>query len=421
MYAFVTLTASHLKKLKKHLINKARKCRAYVENAPSLKTIITEITSPAFIKAQILGLFSKIRLDLWIINGDEVSSGQRLDIIYAGHEMSKNYLIKLAFGSSYKENYIGKKWLWKIPKIIKEGNHNCSLTVIEVSESFGILFEKMKCLFIPLWIYGEFDYSGDNSPLLKKTTLKSDIMKIRKNKLAFEVTKEPSQLHNFYFNMYVPYIKKAHGNRAGIWSYDNVKKEFRKNGKLLLIKKETEYIAGVLLRFKSNRVKICLVGVKDGNLEYVRDGAMGALYCFLVRYASDRGFTRFESGGSRPFLRDGVLQYKKKWNQRISKSDKRGFFIKPLSKTEGVKGFLLNNPFIYKDKTELNGAIFVAGDHTLSEEDFAKIYKNYYYIEGLSKLVIYPLEEANSRLRSTVPPELSDRITMRSAEGIFKQ
>ena len=404
----LNIMAGPFKKLKTLLVRRALKYRAYINKAPNFKDILIEITSPGYFKSKISQLCNGLRLNLWIIIGDEISSRQRLVIMYAGHELGKNYLIKLAFSSSYSENYIGKKWLWKIPKIAKKSNHKCSLMVIEVFNSFRILFKSMKCFYIPFWIYGETDISVDNSLFSKSESLKSDIRRIKRNKYHFKLTDEPSQLHNFYYNMYTPYITKVHGNRSDVWSYDNVKRELRKHGELLLIKKGKDYIAGILLRRKkNNRAKLSLIGVKDGNFDYVRDGVIGALVYFSVSYLAEKGFTMFEHGGSRPFLKDGVLQYKKKWKQKICGRAKSGFLIKIRSKTNGAKGFFLNNPFIYEDKTELSGAIFVANDHPFFREDFVKTYKDY-HIEGLSKLEIYQFEEAGSRMWSIIQSSLTE-------------
>lgn len=367
--------------------------------------------------------FNILRLDLWTIMGDEISSGKKLVIFYAGRELDKNFLVRLAFDGTFEENYIGKKWLWQIPHIVKEGEHGCSLIVVEVPNSLRILSRKMKCLYIPSWVNGETDISVDNPSLFKhrNTSLKSDLTKIRRNKLQFEVTNDLYQLHNFFYNMYVPYITKVHSSRSKIMSYDYVKREFRKGGlfnDLLLIKEHEEYIAGVLLHYKKNRAKLSTLGVKEGNLDYVKDGAIGALFYFSVQYLAEKGATRIDFGGSRPFLKDGVLRYKRKWNQKISDKKEIGFLIKMVSKTEAVKGFFLNNPFIFEDKTGLNGAVFVESDQSLSKGDFVRIYKDY-YLNGLSKLVIYQFGQTIGEIKDIILPELSNKITVRSAESIF--
>ena len=104
---------------------------------------------------------------------------------------------------------------------------------------------------------------------------------------------------------------------------------------------------------------------------------------------------------------------------RIRNKEIMGLIIKPLSRADGVKGFFINNPFIYEDKTGLNGAIFVPGNRSLSKEDFAKIYKDY-YVKGLSKLVVYRFGEVNSKTPVAVPEEFSDRITMCTVESMFQ-
>ena len=365
----------------------------------------------------IFKLIDALRLDLWIIVGDEISSRQKLTMIYAGREKNRPFLIELAFGSSYRENYIGKKWLWKIPDIARESNNDCSLMVMEVPKSFRILYGQRKCLYIPSWVSGEIDISSHT----KSDSVKTDMRRIRKNNLHFEVTNGLSQFDDFYHNMHVPYIAKTFGNRAVIASYDFMRREFRKHGlynDLLLIKREEEYIAGILLGYTKNAVHLHSVGVRDGNLDYVKDGAIGALFYFPAVYSKEKGYSKVNFGLSRAFLKDGVLQFKKKRGMQIVDASKIGFLIEVLSKTVGVKGFFLNNPFIYIDKMRFKAAIFVPSDQSFSREDFARIYKDY-YLRGLSKLVIYRIGEANSGTWGVVPSEFSDTVAMCSADSIF--
>ena len=176
--------------------------RARSESGFSCRNFFIDITSLDFLKSQIVRLFNILRLNLWIITGNEISSGRELAILYAGHELGRNYLIKLAFGSSYRENYIGKKWLWKIPEIAKEDNKGCSLIVTEVPDRLRTLFERMSCMYIPFWIFGNVNIS----PHIIKDSVKTDIRRIRKNKLHYEVTNKLSELHDFYYNMYIPII-----------------------------------------------------------------------------------------------------------------------------------------------------------------------------------------------------------------------
>lgn len=356
-------------------------------------------------------------LKVWVITGEEILSKQELNIIYIGSEEHKNFLTNLAFGNSYKEDYIGKTWLWSIFKTVKARGNACSLMVAEVPKSSLVLFGKKKCFYIPFWVRGEVDISVDISSLIKSESLKSDLRRITRNKLHFELTNEVTQFHNFYYNMYLPHITKAHGNGAIILKYDFMKREFR-DCDLLLIKKEEEYIAGVLLAYTKKGARLWCLGVKDGNSDYIKDGAIGALFYFSVLHLKEKGHKGVNLGGSRAFFKNGILRYKNKWSQHIVGTHKIGFLIKPLSKTASVEGFFLNNPFIYVHKNQRNGAIFVEAGQAFSKEDFQKFYKDY-YLNGMSKLFIYRFGQGHSRNCEIVPPEFSGRITICSAESLF--
>ena len=357
-------------------------------------------------------------LNVWVITGKEILSKQKLTIIYIGSEKHKNFLTKLAFDNSYKEDYIGKTWLWRIFKTVKARGHACSLMVAEAPKSSLVLFGKKKCFYVPFWVTGEVDISADISSLIRnKRSLKSDLGRIKKNNLHFELTNEPAQFDNFYHNIYLPYITKRFGNRAVIVTYDFMKREFR-NCDLLLVKKEKEYISGILLAYTKNGARLWSLGVKDGNSDYIKDGAIGAIFYFSILHLKEKGYKKVDFGGSRAFLKDGVLWSKKKRGQKIVGTHKIGFLIKPLSKTPAVEGFFLNNPFIYVHENRFNGAIFAEAGRSFSKEDFQRFYKDY-YLNGMSKLFIYRFGESGSRTQEIVPPEFSDRVTIRSAETLF--
>jgi hypothetical protein len=371
------------------------------------------------LRRRIRDIVNILILNVWVITGEEILSKQKLNIIYIGSEKNKNFLAKLAFGNSYKEDHIGKTWLWRIFKTVKARGHACSLMVAEVPKSSLVLFGKKKCFYIPFWVRGELNTSVDTSPLIKNESLKSDLRRIRRNKLHFELTDELSQFHNFYYNMYLPHTTKAHSDRALIVKYDFMKRFFR-DCDLLLIKKDTEYIAGVLIAYgyRRNRARLWSLGVKDGNSDHIKDGAIGGIYYFSLLHLKEKGYKRVSVGASRAFLKDGVLRYKKKWGQKIVSTHKTGFLIKPLSKTAAVEGFFLNNPFIYVNKNRRNGAIFAEAGRSFSKEDFQKFYKDY-CLNGMSKLFIYRFEESSGRTQEIVPSEFDDRITICSAESLF--
>jgi hypothetical protein len=362
-------------------------------------------------------LLSVVRLDFWIVQGNEISSEQKLDILYAGNEENRHFLTSLAFDRSFTEKYIGKAWLWNISKILKEKGHDDSLVIAEVPRILRKLFNKWNYLYIPSWVDGEVDAF---SPI-KSDSLQTDLRRIKKNKLSFEVTNDLNQFHNFYYNMHLPYITEAFGDRAVILSYEFMKSEFRKHGlynDLLLIKKEEEYIAGMLMGYSKKGIYLHPLGVKDGNFDYVKDGVIGALFYFPLIYSRERGYENVNFGLTRAFLKDGVFQFKKKRGMQITGTSHMGFALKPLSMSGAVKGFLLNNPFLYMDEMGFNGAVFIDNGQPLSEGDFERICKDY-YLPGMSKLFIYRFGKVDNKTQEIVPPDFVDSIELGSAEALF--
>ena len=120
-------------------------------------------------------LFNILKPNVWVITGVEISSRKKLVLIYAGREKEKNYVVKLAFDDTFEKHYIGKVWLWKLQKMAKEGNYDCSLMIVEVHCSFRLFLRKKKCFYIPSWLSGAIDISVNNPSLFKQrnTMIKS--------------------------------------------------------------------------------------------------------------------------------------------------------------------------------------------------------------------------------------------------------
>ena len=113
-----------------------------------------------------------------------------------------------------------------------------------------------------------------------------------------------------------------------------------------------------------------------------------------------------------------LLQFKKKRDMQIYEKSNMGFLIRLISKIDGVKGFLINNPFVYMDKINFKSAIFMKDDQLLSREDIGQIYKNY-CIKGISKLFIYRFGKVDNNINENIPLEYSEKIAICSADDLF--
>lgn len=343
----------------------------------------------------ILPVVALLWYEQWMISGLEVNNKQKLTILYVGTGKNKDYIANLAYGSSHVETYFGKRWLGLTPRAVK---NNCDLFISEVLIAFHKLAKIPNDFLVPCWITGVIDISINIASLINhNNTLANGLRKIRKNALYFEITKEISQLHKFYYEMYIPYISKRWGNEAFIETYDSFKTLFRKC-ELLSVKQGEDTIAGSIISFNDRVPRILVVGVKDGNYKHVKDGALSAIYQFQVQHLKEEGYSCVNLGETRAFLKDGVLQYKKNWGQEVIGTSERGFLIQPLTKTEGVMEFLLNNPFIFYDGTALSGAIFNRDDQSFDNNSLKEIHHRY-NLAGISKLSFFQFAKEDGNIK----------------------
>jgi hypothetical protein len=335
-----------------------------------------------------------IRPGVWILDGLEVSTNHRLIVFFAGNEVQKNYIANIAFNDNFKELYIGEGCIWYLYYLIHKNIYNCSLAVIEGCFFYRYLCINKRDFYIPIWLESSVDIPLHPTNRSSKT----DVQRIRKNKLEYVITKDPDQFHDFYYNMYLPTVRMRHKNRTLEMGYGEMIQKVREGiCELLLVTKQGVSIAGGLILFNKRMPQVWSNGIRDADPIHWQEGAIGATCYFSSHYLAERGYKEMHMGLSRCFLRDGVLQYKRKRNSRVIGYGKKRFIIKPLIRSEGVKGFLINNPFAYVKKNKLCGAVFVADAKQYSKENFEQFQKTY-YLNGFSEFNIFSFNDVNSKI-----------------------
>jgi hypothetical protein len=220
--------------------------------------------------------------------------------------------------------------------------------------------------------------------------------------------------------MYLPYMTHRHGNRNVAAHYDALVRYWEsRTCELFLIKKENEYIGGQVIDFEEDNPRLVILGIKDANPRYLKYGAGAAGYYLASSYLAKRGYRSLHLGASRPFLKDGVLQFKKRRGLRLIPEREKGFLVKPLSPSTGLRGFFLRNPFIYTHRRRLYAAIFVEKDEVCSCDESLEDLCKSFYLNGLSKVSIYPLKVNENNPKKGVPSVFSDKIRILSADHIF--
>lgn len=354
-------------------------------------------------------LLSALRVNVWEVRGSELQSGEMLSLVFVGRTVeTRNYWTDHAFGSSREESLLGQKWLWQVPKWLSEKGDPYGLVLVEMPR----ILRAWVCkggVFVPNWIGGLVDITKDQISITsKKKSLRSDLQSIKKSGLTYRVTTDSDAFDDFYHHMYVPHISQAHGDSAVVMAYGPKRQEFQAC-ELLLVEREGEAISGILLTYPKDGPRLWSLGVRNGDHTLVREGAIGALFYFASSYLSEKGFPQVHFGFSRPFLRDGVLRFKKKWNIRFCDTDALGVKVQIHSITAGVKRFLANNPFVYLDDNGFTGAVFWDQVEPPSKEWLTDVQKNFLF-NGMAGVAVFGLANGAVSTAKNIPNDLHGTV-----------
>lgn len=360
-----------------------------------------------------------VRFPVWVISGTVSGSQDELTVFYGGPEAGRIYLIKQMLGDNPNVIYLGKKWFWNVKKT--SCKYSCAIEITPIMKTWSRLVAMLGGIYIPCWVEGEIDFVSQLPKYRKGKSVRGDMRRIRKNNLGYEVTRKAADLDLFYHEMYLPLMNKSHGEGALLMGYDKMMERVD-SGKceLLFIKHGGERIAGVLIRYQNGMPRAWSVGIRDANRQYLRIGAIAATYYFTFQYLKDQGYQRVNEGLSRPFLNDGVLQYKKKWGVNLIGTSADGFILKLRLPSEALFHLLINSPFLMLGRDGLEAVIFA--DHKrLSEISYWEEIEKNYYISGIKRLVIYPLTSRISHDNVDIPPLFRGNVVIRSLDSLFSK
>lgn len=353
-------------------------------------------------------MYDEIRPRFWIGESQGREDGLTISVLCIAGTLNRSFLLDQFFGGQYRERCIGRAWLWHLPKVLAQRGKSCCGVVVHIRPGFRRFLGRERWMKIPCRVLGQVDL-----PLapyvFSSDSVKEDLRKIRKHALAFEVTRDIGQLEDFYSRMYLPHIMKVYGRAAVIYSYRTVKRHFR-DGELLFVSKEGRRIGGLIIRYGRAQAELYVLGVLEGDRQWVRQGVIGALYHFCFQHLAQRNLARVDVGASRAFLCNGVLQYKKKMGMRIVGTARGYYYLQVLADTRTAHTFLRENPLIIERDGSLSGVVFISADTgSFCERDFLRLDRQF-FVEGLSHLFVVRLDD--SVPVAAVPSEFGARIAV---------
>lgn len=193
---------------------------------------------------------------------------------------------------------------------------NADLMLYPVNPLTERLFLRRGWRIVPVYVSSVIRLN-DSLEAALRANAKRDRRLFRKLGLKLVLLKKESDFEEFYTSMLVPTITKRHGVNAHISDYSSLRKVFER-GWLLGCYEGNEWLVGRLLAPEGpHRVLAANVGWRHGEEEILRRHIVPASLYGVIEWAATQGFHFFNLGSSSPFVNDGVLNYKLRYNVRL--------------------------------------------------------------------------------------------------------
>jgi hypothetical protein len=165
---------------------------------------------------------------------------------------------------------------------------------------------------LPAWVRIEIDLKDEACGTRGKEKRGRIRNKAKREGYAFGVARQESEFAEFYDRMHVPYVRDRHGDASSIQSREETLAALRGGGwELLTVSKDGVMVAGGTVQFAGDAARFWQIGIRDADPALLQAGAADAVYHHMLGEAAARGCRIMNLGHSRPFVRDGVLEYKR--------------------------------------------------------------------------------------------------------------
>ena len=358
---------------------------------PNVRAFVSPVVPGFLFLKKVLFFASQFRLSVYLLQGKEKWGGNSLTTLFLGDERGVPFFSDTLYLEEPVKERLGKVFIWRIKSRLNLDLPRTDLIFIKIDGLFSRFLPQEGFIIIPEWVLFMMDLSRPLQKvwnLSKNKSLRANLMRIRKYTYSYEMTQDPAKFEYFYYQMYLPYVTKRFEELTLLTGFRDMEKAF-KNGQLLLIKRGNDYVSGNIIKMDHDNIIIPYLGITEGRIEYLKAGALTALYYFTILWAKERGYNWIDFGHCRSFLKDGVFNYKKHWGMEIRMSSclRDVFGMKICNFHQGVENFLEKNPFIFIDQEKLKGLILVDQNHPLTLEEVQFLVKSY-SIPGLDCLVI---------------------------------
>ena len=364
----------------------------YVRMPQPLRRVLHPRVTRAFAAARRMRFIaSQVRLPVFRLEGREKNKGRPLAVLACAREPGLSFLIDRLFSDLRLRRREGGVFIWNIGRLAARARAGADLVLVHADSALLRRRAGRGFFLIPEWVTMALDLRPplrETWDLARNKTVRENLRRIRKYGYSYEVTTDPRKFSLFYERMYLPFIPGKFGTAASLVGR-RLMKLFFESGRLLLVKRDGDDVAGNIVILFGRTAKSVILGLKDNDQTLRQQSALGASYYFTMLWAKENGLRRVDFGECRAFLNDGLLYFKKRWGMELERFElqKNAFGLKVGRFSPAVRDFLQGNPFVFADGPRLRGAALADSDHPLAPDEVSAVVRAD-FVPGLQSLVI---------------------------------
>ena len=200
------------------------------------------------------------------------------------------------------------RWAWR-PRALRALGAN--LVVVDVHPWLANVYRGGGWLIVPENVRWQGDLS-ELPPPRPPESLRSDMRKVERYGYRLEEAEGDAAWAEFIEEMVFPHVKARYGE--GAWCPGGrMRRSLQRGGRLLFVVRGDLRAAGGCFVPTPSDLWFVLLGTRNGDERWVREGALSALYLLSFDWAKRKGYRRFDAGRTQPFPNDGVARYKAKF------------------------------------------------------------------------------------------------------------
>lgn len=296
---------------------------------------------------RVLFLAKHAMLKVYLAEGEV--QGLRSRIIFADDGSTMPYISHLVFPNGAEISEKGTISAFKAPSLIES---DADIVVVGANHLFLNRYEQKGFHIVPKWVCpllqipDGLDAAIENLSYNARKDIRRNIRKALDKGFTYTTTNDPGWFEDWYSNVYLRYGLSKHGDLAQVDGYNRVKDAFDRGIGMVISVEDTPVIGSVVLR-EDDVFRGRYMGVFPGKEELAAHGASTAMYYYCMQLASEWGCTSVNMGSTRPFLSDGVMKFKMKWEPEILHDtlSTATFAIAAPQMTPAAQAFLAANPF----------------------------------------------------------------------------